>query len=130
MYAFIRFMPHSAYMSNSLRQSLKQKMKERGWTQSSLSERSGISQPQISRMLSGETKRISKAVKTLCRYASLPIPEPLLTRDQEGIIQQEVQNLLIGSPQKIDAIIALLRAASDLATKPGAPSRRRKESVG
>ena len=110
-------MPDYAYVSNSFSEILKQKMNEEGWNQSQLSKSSGVSQPQISRMLSGKTKRLSRTMEKLCKYADLSVPLAKIDRSQNKAIQDEIQKLLEASPQKIETIISLLKATSALAAK-------------
>src|SRR5437762_387946 len=48
-----------------------QYMRDRHVTQAALAARSGVSQSQVSRLLSGKPRRLSKSVLAICRYAKI-----------------------------------------------------------
>jgi transcriptional regulator with XRE-family HTH domain len=83
-------------------------------TQQTISEATGVHQSQISRILSGKVRRVSKNVLRLCNFYNLHmlgrVPAPLA--DAGGNIQDSFHSLVTG---KKEADIALRQVIDSLA---------------
>lgn len=87
---------------------LKARAQASGLNQAQIAEKSGISQPQVSRFLSGRFLKLSKCLNVLCIFFECgPTNE-----DQPRIPTQALETALLeawdGSPQHEEAIIQLL----------------------
>jgi predicted transcriptional regulator len=98
-------------------------MKTHGITQQSLSTATGVHQSQVSRILSGVTKRLSKNVSKLVRYIDslhncigkdAPIP---------SVLNEALRLVWDGSPEHADAIARVIVSLEGLSVAP--PSSQR-----
>jgi len=75
---------------------LRARMDANGHTQKDVEVATGVPQPQISRVLNGQRKRPTKAMKKLCRYAELKVGEESDTSLIE--LMELLQRLVAGGP--------------------------------
>ena len=82
-------------------------------TQSQLAERSGVSQPWVSRIVRGDFKRITEPVQALCKYADIDIKRRRL-EDPEAVqeIWDGINEIWDGSRQSAQDIKKLLITVS------------------
>ena len=96
---------------------LREAMERNGHSQPDVSKVTGVSQSNISRVLSGQRKRVTASVRRLCQYAGLNAeygaPEP----DAQRRLSQAVRGAIGDNPHAalalasvIDSLAPLLRA--------------------
>lgn len=103
-------MKQAAIIANHLRR----KMTTAGWTQLELSKNSGVDQSQISRILNGEFVRITKNVKTVCKYAEVNLVDITPLEPLPEAVTHALRNLLDGSKEREQAVVGLLKAEARL----------------
>lgn len=84
-----------------------------GVTQQEIQRETGVNQAQISRILNGEAKRVSKNVKKICKYANINF---LVSLDFQAIenrdFMQVIENAVAGNPQRANAIANVVKAVA------------------
>lgn len=91
---------HQALLA--LPEALREAMAERKHTQNDVSALTNVAQPQISRILAGQRKRLSPAIVRLCQYADV---------DTTGIAQAHVEGRELGK------LVAQIASASPQAAR-------------
>jgi transcriptional regulator with XRE-family HTH domain len=80
-------------------------------TQTEISAETGVSQSQISRILSGQFRRASKNVLAICRYASLRREKPTPSEASDrAALTKALLTLWDGTPSHARALIDMLSA--------------------
>lgn len=96
---------------------LRQYIKSTACTQSDLSARTGIHQSQLSRILNGEARRISKNLLVLCKYANISVemkdPQPETNPD----LMQALRDTWNGSERHAQQLAMLIRKAGPILYK-------------
>lgn len=90
-------------------------MDEHGLTQMELSRLTGIPQPTLSRALR-TPRRITNTHRRLCRYANIPLKEDTPSPMASERLRQTIADVWDGTDRHADALIRLLRAASEMAS--------------
>lgn len=90
-------------------------MDEHGLTQMALARLTGIPQPTLSRALRAP-RRITNTHRRLCKYANIPLKEDSPSLAASERLRQTIADVWDGTDRHADALIRLLRAASDVAT--------------
>jgi len=84
-----------------------------GVTQKEIQRLTGVNQAQISRILSGEVRRVSKNVIQICKYANIDF---LISLDFQLIenraFMQVIENAVAGDPQRAYAIANVVKAVA------------------
>lgn len=93
---------------------LRQYIKSTGCTQSDLSAETGIHQSQLSRILGGEARRLSKNLMALCKYANISVemkdPQPEANPD----LMQALRETWNGSERHAQQLAMLIRKAGPI----------------
>lgn len=86
-------------------------------TQEIIASETGIHQSQISRILSGQIKRMSPNALLLCTYAKSAIPAPRLhPLDYRGMLTDAVLRAWDGTPKHAQALCLALEALREVQT--------------
>jgi predicted transcriptional regulator len=94
---------------------LSQWMANEGRTQNDVAATVGVTQPQLSRILSGHfSPARSTTVRRLCELAGVPMEEPRPVADAKQHLYQVLNQVWDGSDDDAERIAALLRAAHRL----------------
>jgi transcriptional regulator with XRE-family HTH domain len=93
---------------------LRARMDSLGHHQSDVSERTGVPQPQISRALNGERKRLTPAMRELCRYAELGEGLPLSAGETTEEVTALLQHLIGDSAPAAAHMKSVLRSLAPL----------------
>lgn len=88
---------------------LRARMEALGHTQNDVATLTGVGQPQISRVLRGERKRLSPAMTRLCRYADI---ETIGREEYE--LQQLFERLISSGPVAEECVRGVLRGLEPL----------------
>lgn len=101
---------------------LRDQVAKREITQLDLAEHSGVSQSQISRILSGQYRRESVNVQRLCDYARKALDIPLQpSASALGVLNSAIQETWDGTDEHAEALAQVIRSLSALHT----PHRRK-----
>lgn len=84
--------------------------------QAEIARQTGISQPQVSRILSGKFKRKSGRVMQLCRFLFPNDSAPIAKRELSERLGRAVMDVWDGSQEQEEALIHLLEAIRGLAS--------------
>lgn len=91
---------------------------ENNLTQTQIANSTGIHQSQVSRILNGQFKTVSKNIKTLCKYANINIDQ---THAQKNLSPQENKDLMEalkyvwdGSTNQAKALAKVIRSLKGL----------------
>ncbi|MDM0007483.1 helix-turn-helix transcriptional regulator [Variovorax sp. J22G73] len=90
-------------------------MTESKLTQMDLSRLVGIPQSTLSRALRSP-RRITDTHRRLCKYANISLKEDISSLAASERLRQTIADVWDGTDRHADALIRLLRAASDVAT--------------
>jgi len=85
-----------------------------GATQQEIAKQSGVHQSQVSRILRGEFKRLTRNVLKICKYANVA-PSRLTGKDPlSPELKKVLIRLLNGPPNKEKALLRLFKAIDEL----------------
>ena len=90
-------------------------MAENKLTQIELSRLTGIPQPTLSRALR-TPRRLTETHRRLCKYADIPLKATAPTPIASERLRQTIADVWDGTDRHADALIRLLRAASEIAS--------------
>ncbi|MGJ3702649.1 helix-turn-helix domain-containing protein [Variovorax sp. AFSI2.2] len=90
-------------------------MTEHNLTQIELSRRTGIPQPTLSRALRSP-RRLTDTHRRLCKYANIPLKVDTPASTASERLQQTIADVWDGTERHADALIRLLRAASEISS--------------
>jgi transcriptional regulator with XRE-family HTH domain len=88
-------------------------MQEHSLTQNALSEACGISQPQISKLLRGKAKKITRDLKKLCKYANIRIDTPTPPYNDLRI-RSAIDSVWDGEDSTVDLVARLIKCVADV----------------
>lgn len=95
---------------NELMEALQKSTSSLRMTQAGMAKSAGISQAQVSRILSGRFSRNSKAVIQLCKFLEINPEPPLRPKAESKRLQMAVAGVWDGTPRHEMAILRLLEA--------------------
>lgn len=85
--------------------------------QKEISKATGVHQSQISRILAGRSKRPSKNVVLLCKYAESMVPTASSPSITAGDLSRAVLDVWDGTQEQAESINALLKAVRRIARR-------------
>jgi transcriptional regulator with XRE-family HTH domain len=93
---------------------LNEVMQRRRWTQQAVCRGSGVSQSAVSRLLNGQTRRLSRRVKAICKYADIPTEDTAaLDPRKNPALMDALRNAWNGSDEHARFIAKVIRALAD-----------------
>lgn len=100
-----------------LLRSLAEMVRSKKMTQEIIASETGVHQSQISRILSGQIKRMSPNALLLCNYANSAIPAPRLhPLNYRGMLTDAVLRAWDGTPKHAQALCLALEALREVQT--------------
>ncbi len=101
---------------------LTQRVLQGSLRQTTIAQATGVDQSQVSRILSGKTRRVSRNVLKLCNYAKSLTPPPAIDDGgTEQALLEQLRRIVSGNPDRAEALKRLLLAVEQLHTSTGAP---------
>ena len=97
-----------------IRSALKTAMERNGHSQPEVSKLTGVSQSNISRLLAGERKRVTKCVKKLCHYAGLDAETDAPTLDAHRRLSQALRGAISDNPQAALALASVIESLAPI----------------
>jgi transcriptional regulator with XRE-family HTH domain len=98
----------------AIRVAIERKMDELGHTQQQVAEATGVTQSSISRLLSGERKRISKAVLRLCQYAEIDADDVSPRDEAQERASQLLRTIIGDNPAAASAVARVLEVLAPI----------------
>ena len=98
----------------SISSELVRKFKEGSIGQPEIAEKSGVSQSQVSRILSGKFKRRSKNVDSICKYAKLVVFTPKVDPMQNKALMDALSSAWDGTEDHAKILVNILNSVRNL----------------
>ena len=88
----------------------RRKMRERGDTQSDIAQHIGVTQGEISKILSGQRRRLTKPIIKLCQYANYDVATDSDDGGYLGPLSQVLREAIDDNPDAEEALVHILHA--------------------